>query len=63
MNETSQLKQDLYVQDVERLLKRHVDSAEAKAIKIAFTQQRSAIETAKLITGNSERIDRQNDVA
>lgn len=63
MNEISRLKRDLYVQDVERLIMRHADTAEVMAIEVAYTQHRDAIETARLITGTSERIDRQNDMA
>lgn len=63
MAELSDLQRKLYVQEVERLLKRNADDSDLKAIQVAFTQQRSAIETANLIAGNSARIDRQNDVA
>lgn len=63
MNEIIELKRNLYVKDVERLLKRQVDSVEVKAIKTAFSRHRSSIETAKLITGSTDRVDRQNDFA
>ncbi|HEY3698596.1 MAG TPA: hypothetical protein VGK97_04635 [Spongiibacteraceae bacterium] len=63
MAELSDLQRRLYVQEVERLLKRNIDATDIKAIQNAFAQHRSAIETANLITGNSARIDRQNDVA
>lgn len=63
MNETLELQQNLYVKDVERLLKRRADIVEMKAIRDAFVRQWSSIETAKLITGVSDRVDRQNDFA
>lgn len=56
-------RQRLYFGDVERLLKRRAHKDEIEAIKLAFSQQRDAIETASRLTGTSASIDRQNDVA
>ena len=63
MNEMLELQQSLYLKEVERLLKRPADIVEMKAIKDAFVRQWNSIETARLITGASNRVDRQNDFA
>jgi hypothetical protein len=63
MNEMIELQQKLYLKEVERLLKRRADIVEKKAITDAFGRQWSSIETAKIITGGSDRVDRQNDFA
>lgn len=63
MNESIELQQDLYIKEVERLLMRGTDVIEKKAIKVAFERQWNSIETAKIIDGASDNIDRQNDFA
>lgn len=63
MNDRLKAQQDLYIEDVERLLKRPVDIIEVKAIKKAFSRHWSSLDAAKRIGGNSDRIDRQNDFA
>lgn len=63
MNEMLELQQSLYLKEVERLLKRRADIVEMKAIKDAFIRHWNSIETARSITGASNRVDRQNDFA
>lgn len=63
MSEMLELQQNLYLKEVERLLKRRADIVEKKAIQDAFVRQWNCIETARLITGKSNRVDRQNDFA
>lgn len=63
MNEMLELQQNLYLKEVERLLKRRADIVEMRAIKDAFVRQWDSIETARLISGASNRVDRQNDFA
>ncbi len=63
MNEITEIQQNLYLQDVERLLKRPVDRVEKTAIKVAFARQWSSIDTAKVLAGANDRVDRQNDFA
>lgn len=63
MRKIVELQQDLYIKDVERLLKRKADTVEIKAIKNAFSRQWSSLQTAKTITGSTDRVDRQNDFA
>ena len=63
MEKIHEIQQNLYIKEVERLLKRRADNVEQHAIKTAFKRQWSSLDTAKLISGASDRIDRQNDFA
>jgi hypothetical protein len=63
MNETTEMQQELYIKEVERLLMRRTDIVEKKAIKDAFVRQWNSIKTAQTISGDNDRIDRQNDFA
>src|SRR4051794_26652498 len=51
MTEIVEIKQNLYMKDVERLLKRKADLVEKRAIKSAFDRHWSSVETAKVLTG------------
>ncbi len=63
MTEITEIQQNLYMKDVERLLKRKADLIEKRAIKNAFNRHWSSVETAKILTGANDRVDRQNDFA
>lgn len=63
MTEITEIQQNLYMKDVERLLKRKADVVEKKAIKSAFDRHWSSVATAKILTGANDRVDRQNDFA
>ena len=63
VNEKIAIKQTLYVKEVERLIMRPADILEIIAIKSAYSRHRSSIETAKLLSRSSDRVDRQNDLA
>ena len=62
-NNALEMRKNLYMKDVERLLRRPVDGVEKTAINIAFGRHWSSLETAKVITGANDRVDRQNDFA